>query len=315
MLRAMRKSQWELLKWIGMASVVFLFSLLFGMRADADGDEKYTVAVAKNYLALRNEAAYDDSNEIGKLYTGEEVEIVDKTGSVYWTVYSDTVQRVGYVNKNYLTNKRYTATVKVSDGYLALRSEQAYDSSNEIGKLYTGDTVQVANTEDSVYWLVYSPSLNLAGYVNKEYLTDASAPDYSAKKMSVQVSSGYLALRKAKAYDYSNEIGKLYSGDIVYVEDTSNDQYWLVYSPSLSMIGYVDKNYLKDVSSVVTKTVKVSSGYLALRDMPSYDSSNVIAQLYTGDTVQIMDGSDNDYWYVYVPQLGISGYVNQKYLY
>ena len=31
----------------------------------------YTVTVADGYLALRNAKAYDDKNEIGKLYTGD----------------------------------------------------------------------------------------------------------------------------------------------------------------------------------------------------------------------------------------------------
>ena len=61
-------------------------------------------------------------------------------------------------------------SVSVSKGYLALRTAKAYDSSNEIGELYTGDTVQVENTSDSTYWYVYSPKLDLFGFVNKNYL-------------------------------------------------------------------------------------------------------------------------------------------------
>ena len=48
---------------------------------------------------------------------------------------------------------------------------------------------------------------------------------------SVHVDSGYLALRTAKAYDYSNEIGKLYTGDQVQVTDASDSVYWYVYAP------------------------------------------------------------------------------------
>ena len=61
-------------------------------------------------------------------------------------------------------------TVSVSKGYLALRTAKAYDKSNEIGELYTGDTVEVTDTSDSTYWYVYSPKLNKSGYVNKNYL-------------------------------------------------------------------------------------------------------------------------------------------------
>ena len=42
--------------------------------------------------------------------------------------------------------------VKVTDGYLALRSEKAFDKSNEIGQLNTGDLVEVTDRKDSTYW-------------------------------------------------------------------------------------------------------------------------------------------------------------------
>ena len=48
---------------------------------------------------------------------------------------------------------------------------------------------------------------------------------------NVQV-DGYLALRNAKAYDASNEIGALYTGQQVLHVETLNDSgdYWYVYS-------------------------------------------------------------------------------------
>ena len=61
-------------------------------------------------------------------------------------------------------------TVKVTSGYLALRSEMAYDDENEIGRLNTGDIVQIADSSDSTYWRVYSERLGKFGYVNKNYL-------------------------------------------------------------------------------------------------------------------------------------------------
>ena len=63
-----------------------------------------------------------------------------------------------------------TYTVRVETGYLALRTAQAYDYRNEIGKLYTGDTVEIIDTSDPTYWYVYAPKLNNYGYVNKDYL-------------------------------------------------------------------------------------------------------------------------------------------------
>ena len=56
-------------------------------------------------------------------------------------------------------------TVKVKSGYLALRNTAAYNDSNEIGRLNTGDTVLVKDSSDSTYWYVYSQKLDKTGYV------------------------------------------------------------------------------------------------------------------------------------------------------
>ena len=209
-------------------------------------------------------------------------------------------------------------SVSVSKGYLALRTAKAYDSKNEIGELYTGDTVEVMDTSDSTYWYVYSSKLGKSGYVNRSYLVALGGGSYSGgSSYTVSVSKGYLALRTAKAYDSRNEIGELYSGDTVQVQDTSDSTYWYVYSPKLNKSGYVNRNYLVGGStpSVVTKTVSVSKGYLALRTAKAYDDRNEIGELYSGDTVQVQDSSDATYWYVYSSRLNKSGYVNKNYLY
>ena len=220
-----------------------------------------TVKVSSGYLALRNAKAYDSSNEIGKLYTGDTVYVQDSSSSTYWYVYSPKLGKYGYVNKDYLVGSSpapapapapsvtppssYTEySVKVSDGYLALRTAQAFDASNEIGKLYTGDSFYVTQSGGGQYWYGYSPKLNKYGYVNRDYLSNGSSSGSSGQAKTVYVTDGYLALRNAKAFDYNNEIGKLYSGDTVYVQDSSTGQYWYVYSPKLGKYGYVNKDYL-----------------------------------------------------------------------
>ena len=138
-----------------------------------------------------------------------------------------------------------TYEVSVSKGYLALRSSMAYDSSNEIGELYSGDLVEVTEYTTSDYWYVYSPKLNRSGYVNNDYLYFLSSqPTSSSGSYTVSVAKGYLALRSAKAYDSSNEIGQLYSGDTVQLVDTTDAQYWYIYSQKLCKYGYVNKDYL-----------------------------------------------------------------------
>ena len=219
-------------------------------------------------------------------------------------------------------------SVKVDSGYLALRTYPSYEEWNEIGELYTGDTVTVLDRSNGQYWWVYSPKLNREGYVNKDYLVKRGgsyrysyAPEGDVCK--VRVNKGYLALRTYPSYEEWNEIGELYTGDTVTVLDRSNGQYWWVYSPKLGLEGYVNSDYLTSTSSrssrnyrsqYGTRTVRVKKGYLALRTYPSYEDWNEIGQLYTGDTVNVLDKSNGQYWWVYSPKLDLEGYVNKDYL-
>ena len=224
-------------------TLVIALALVMPMTAQTGwaASTSYTVTVANGYLALRNAKAYNDANEIGKLYTGDTVDVTDSSGSTYWYVYSSKLNKSGYVNRHYLANASSERTVSVKSGYLALRNDKAFKSSNEVGELYTGDKVQIADASDSTYWLVYAPGLGKGGYVNKDYLVKAS----ETVTKTVKVKSGYLALRNAKAYDDANEIGKLYTGDTVQVQDSSGSTYWYVYSSKLGKSGYVNKNYLQ----------------------------------------------------------------------
>ena len=79
---------------------------------------------------------------------------------------------------------------------------------------------------------MYILETNKSGYVNRNYLVGGAVSTGGAS-YTVQCGKGYLALRTAKAYDSSNEIGELYSGDTVQVQDTSDNTYWYVYSRSL----------------------------------------------------------------------------------
>ncbi len=314
-------------KWAALFAVIFAWSLfLTGYQCKAAGNT-YRVQVAKGYLALRTDKSYDERNEIGELYSGDTVEVLDYSDSSYWYVYASGLGKYGYVNKDYLSacDTSCSSTywmVSVDKGYLALRTAKSYDEKNEIGELYTGDTVQVCDTSDSTYWYVYSSKYGQYGYVNKNYLVFSSMPS-SDSVWSVKVNSGYLALRNAKSYDASNEIGQLYTGDTVEVNDSSDPTYWYVYSPKYGKYGYVNKDYLYKESVSAnngscnndSRIVNVSKGYLALRTAKSYDEKNEIGELYTGDTVQLIDTSDPSYWYVYAPKLGKTGYVNKPELF
>ena len=225
------------------------------------GYEVYYASVDSGYLALRNAKAFDYTNEIGAIYNGQAVYVTEKSWETYWYVYVPSLDKWGYTNSKYLrkgetvnhsayssnTSSCNTYTVKVQSGYLALRTAMAYDNSNEIGALYTGEIVEFCSVGDSTYWYVYAPSLGKWGYVNKNYLAanGYSGSAYTEKWIyTAKVKSGYLALRNAKAFDYNNEIGAIYTGEQVQVINKESGDYWYVYVPTLGKYGYTNKNYL-----------------------------------------------------------------------
>ena len=64
-----------------------------------------------------------------------------------------------------------------------------------------------------------------------------------------------------------------------------------------------------------TVTVKnLQEGYLAIRTAPAFQFENEIGKLYNGMKVQITGGTQNGYVWVFSPDLGISGYVNQSFI-
>ena len=70
---------------------------------------------------------------------------------------------------------------------------------------------------------------------------------FSCCMYCVRIQPGYLVFRNGKSYDSQNEIGELYTGDLV-VEcptDTDESTYKYVYSLKLRKYGYVNRNYLE----------------------------------------------------------------------
>ena len=238
---------------------VVLTLLVTPVRALASSNPYYSVKVNSGYLALRTYPSYEEWNEIGELYTGDVVEVMDTTSnSTYWWVYSPKCGKEGYVNKNYLCYRGYDGSyrntyasydsyrVQVRKGYLALRTAPAYDDANIIGELYTDDTVVLVSRYNDDYWWVYSPKHNREGYVNRNYLTGPCGSSYRNiyGDYRVSVAKGYLALRTYPSYEEWNEIGELYTGDVVTVLSKPSGDYWWVYSSKYNREGYVNKNYL-----------------------------------------------------------------------
>ena len=160
---------------IGLVALAMLIPL--GLKVCHADSNSYTVKVDKGYLALRTATAYDEKNEIGELYTGDSVSLIEKSTNTYWLVYSSKYNKQGYVNKNYLVQNSSSSvptgtykTVHVNSGYLALRNDMAYDDSNIIKELYNGDKVLVLGNGNGTYWYVSDAATGRNGYVNCNYL-------------------------------------------------------------------------------------------------------------------------------------------------
>ena len=182
---------------------------------------------------------------------GQTVTLIRKDSSGYWLVYAPSAGTFGFVNADYLSKPQGTPNdmfVAVGmNNYLALRTSMSYNSENEIGKIHFGEPVEYIAPGNSEYCYVYAPTLGKYGYVNRDYLLKvANGSDKITYTLyTVKGVDNYLALRTARAYKSSNEIGKIKNGQKVgYVAD-GDSTYCFVYAPTLGKFGYVNKNYLK----------------------------------------------------------------------
>ncbi|MCI8797616.1 MAG: SH3 domain-containing protein [Dorea sp.] len=318
----------------------------------------YYVTGCKEIMKVREEED-KESKVVTKLDNGEKVSLIEKSEGNYWKVYIEAEEVTGYVDYHYLTNKsdavmepvtRYVNIKKEES--LSILSTPDSDGAS-LGVVKRGDEVIVLAKPDDTYSYIYAADESAYGYVEKSKLSEDEIKDEPAKEDSkedkkeddkantaqpsadvlgagsppanyqgiyyVKVAKGYLALRNAKAFDTSNEIGKMYNGDYVQAIRT-NETYWYVYSPSLGAYGYTNSEYLVSSTSSAASSYRdvyyanVASGYLALRDAQAYDSSNEIGKIANGQEVIVIDSSSGTYWYVYVPALNDYGYVNSEYL-
>ncbi len=256
-------------------------------------DEEFAVCKCENWFTAKQTPLYDtndsDQNEMQQLEKNTAIVVISKNSGDYWYVNVKDTKTFGFVKCTEISSqkseektsskKQNTASkagntnrqgyftgygnapsyyttyyAKVEKNYLAIRSGKSYDSSNELGRLYTGDTVYVVDSSTGQYWYCYSPYLGIYGYIDSGYLVTnkpSGSNYYSGSNnytvWTVDNVKNYLALRTSPAYNASNEIAKLYVGDVVYVYSYSysnfTDTYWYVYSPAYGW-GYVDSNYI-----------------------------------------------------------------------
>lgn len=266
---------------------------------------------------------------VDELYTGDEVTVIDASGNGYWQVrLADGSE--GYLDCHYLTQE-WGATMGpeqyyVTEDDVTLLESPSPTDSRTLGYLLEGDEVTVLAKPSGSYWYVYADRAGDYGYVQAACLATeleeeriigtGSAPTVRTMLYYVDSNDGFLSLRSETSVN-STELGRIRTGEEVWVIDTVDSPFWYVYAPTLSQYGYVYSDYLsteREETDGEVWTVRVESGYLALRTAKAYDYSNEIGKLYTGDTVRVIE-KEGTYWWVYAPSLDKYGYVNGDYLY
>ena len=121
-------------------------------------DVSAVCGAAEYYVSAEQAPIYQDLDQqetVEELTAQSVVMVLAKPSEELWYILSDGAY--GYVEAKLLSEQ------------LALRSEQAHSTDNEIGALYEGEDVQVIEAEGD-YWYVYSPKLKMYGYANSDYL-------------------------------------------------------------------------------------------------------------------------------------------------
>lgn len=321
---------------------------------DSAEDEKLLYVTGTQEQIAMRKSDEDSADVVAKLSLGDEVELISADSVTYYFVKSKADDVKGYVKKVFLTDEK--SAVCKDEELFAEKQTSLFDTKKddhkEIQKLNAGTSVTVLAKTSGDYWFVNVTNSKTYGYVKCMELS-SSKPTSSSKAASsksnkdnerkigagaaptnyesydASVASGYLAIRSAKAFDSSNELGAMNNGEQVYVVDKSTGLYWYCYSPKLGVYGYVNSDYLTtstyksqqqgNGTDYTVWTVSVAQGYLALRSAPAYNDANIKGKLYTGNVVYVYPDSyvnfSDEYWYVYSPSLNMWGYVNSNYIY
>lgn len=141
------------------------------------------------------------ATSVGLLARGDEVTVLSSADNEMVYISAPAMKAFGYVPESKLSKERPKEPAKETDkqadqviekkyfiqqgsapakdsvyyasvqrGYLALRTAQAFDASNEIGQIQNGEEVIVVDSSTGTYWWVYAPTLDKYGYVNSNYL-------------------------------------------------------------------------------------------------------------------------------------------------
>lgn len=246
---------------------------------------------------------------------GEKVEVIKKDGKWSQVKYNG---KTGYVYNRYLAETTVkTGTVKVGDSRLNVRAKASM-SGKIIGKLYTGNKVEIKGEDGNWYKINYKGK---TAYISKKYVKVSSTTITEVEECSdvFKAQIGF-NVRTGPSTSYS-QIGRLIKGQVFQVKGKcSNGWYQIQYG---SKTGYVSNKYLDEMKDgatdpQVTGTAKVNTKstkdpYLAIRQGQGTDTKK-LDQAKTGTTLQILADSNPVKGWTKVRYNNLTGYAYTKWL-
>ena len=246
---------------------------------------------------------------------GEKVEVIKKDGKWSQVKYNG---KTGYVYNRYLTETTVkTGTVKVGDSRLNVRAK-ASTSGKIIGKLYTGNKVEIKGEDGNWYKINYKGK---TGYISKKYVKTSSTTITEVEECSdvFQAQIGF-SVRTGPSTSYS-QMGSLIKGQVFQVKGKCpNGWYQIQYG---SKTGYVSDKYLDKMEDGATDpqvigTAKVDTKstkdpYLAIRHGQGTDTTK-LDDAKTGTELQILADKSPVKGWTKVRYNNLTGYAYTKWL-
>ena len=246
---------------------------------------------------------------------GEKVEVIKKDGKWSQVKYNG---KTGYVYNRYLAETTVkTGTVKVGDSRLNVRAK-ASTSGKIIGKLYTGNKVEIKGEDGNWYKINYKGK---TGYISKKYVKTSSTTITEVEECSdvFQAQIGF-SVRTGPSTSYS-QMGSLIKGQVFQVKGKcSNGWYQIQYG---SKTGYVSDKYLDKMEDGATDpqvigTAKVDTKstkdpYLAIRHGQGTDTTK-LDDAKTGTELQILADKSPVKGWTKVRYNNLTGYAYNKWL-
>ena len=246
---------------------------------------------------------------------GEKVEVIKKDGRWSQVKYNG---KTGYVYNRYLAETTVKkGTVKVGDSRLNVRTKASM-SGKIIGKLYTGNKVEIKGEDGNWYKIDYKGK---TGYISKKYVKTSSTTITEVEECSdvFQAQIGF-SVRTGPSTSYS-QMGSLIKGQVFQVKGKcSNGWYQIQYG---SKTGYVSDKYLDKMEDGTTDpqvigTAKVDTKstkdpYLAIRHGQGTDTTK-LDDAKTGTELQILADKSPVKGWTKVRYNNLTGYAYTKWL-